>query len=131
LVDDSIKFWPNYRENDMEKEIETLIASDGLNTLLRDGKPACIGYLQKEGSVYFPNTDSKKLTMIAFDFENDGVVDYWFFSEEGLEFNFIHPNQCHYIRLLYMEAAKAKDINTFLNCVVGGYTARAMGFVFE
>jgi len=108
-----------------------IYASDGTNSLIRNRGVAQIGKIHDEGKRYLPNGECRKVILIEFDFEGDFITDYWYFSEEGLEFNFTDNRRDPFMQKIYKEAAKAKDINTFLNCVVGSYTARAMGFIEE
>lgn len=111
-----------------------VLATDGANSLLRDGKIARIG------TVYTDRFSLKQIIiprsqMVEFDFEGDGRKDFFFFEEGLLKYNSIHESDKPpgvfnaYGDCIY--GKKPISLNVFLNLVVTEYVRHALGFINE
>lgn len=67
---------------------QPILATDGTNSLLREGKIARIGTISSDrfslGKYKIP-----RVVLVEFDFEQDGRKDYFFFEEGKLKYNSI------------------------------------------
>ncbi|HXB41241.1 MAG TPA: hypothetical protein VNZ49_11915 [Bacteroidia bacterium] len=103
---------------------------DNKFTLLREGKPAIIGTCDEYGKRYEPDATCVLTKLITFDFEGDGVKDYFFFEDKKIGYYFISIDRPAWINDLLTDCMEMDFINDekFIDAVVSGYTIRALGF---
>ena len=78
-----------------------LKATDGHTALLRNGTVPNIGQINDLGFRYMNNGEKCEIKLVEFDFEGNGVSDYLFFKNNGLEYHFIDASRPQFIKDLY------------------------------
>ena len=103
--------------------MERILAHDETTALLMDGKVKPIGYTHDLGMRYYKNNKNCQINLVEFDYDNNGIKDLFFFSDNKLEYFFVDPRREQFIKNIYSEITNHKDVkmNTVIDVVVYGY----------
>ncbi len=108
-----------------------IFASDNFMTLLQNNKPKKIGELRNEKYYLSTQKLDVECKVVAFDFDQDGKEDLFFFNGELLVFHVLCENSFRNRSWLYeslMSNSKSISVSELINHVVETYTANELGF---
>ena len=112
-------------------ESKSIIASDGFFALLQNGKPKKIGAIREEKCYLSTKKLDVECTVVAFDFDEDGKEDLFFFNGDLLVFHALSEKSYKERNWLFNSSllqGKALHCGEFIEKVVEEYTFKTLGF---
>lgn len=112
-------------------ESKSIIASDGFFTLLQNGKQKKIGEIREEKSYLSTQKLDVECTVVAFDLDQDGNEDLFFFNGDLLVFHALSEKSYKQRDWLFNSSLfqdKTLHCTEFIEKVVEEYTFKTLGF---
>lgn len=112
-------------------ESNSIFASDGFFTLIQNGKPKKIGKIREEK--YYLSTQKLDIecTVVAFDFDQNGKEDLFFFNADLLVFHALSEKSYKERNWLFNSSllqGNSLHCGEFIEKVVEEYTFKTLGF---